>query len=146
LLIDLILKWSKRNNKYIGLVSKAGHGSLFGVGRANNANNVGNDNNVNGVAGPNCCKDLSKTNLNKFKNIGKLDLATINIKYKYRWQNMSYKIKASIYTTTRTLGKDNMTGLWDWLVRGLKRALNTNLPGSRFEFSQYKLNLYISKL
>ena len=35
-------------------------GSLFGVGRANNANNVGNANNVNGLAAPFCEKKICK--------------------------------------------------------------------------------------
>lgn len=90
MLIDLILKWNNKIYNKFGLASLTGHGSLFGVGRANNANNVGNANNVNGVAGQTATKILS--NPKQYKINERLNPADIHI---LKRQNITYNKKTN---------------------------------------------------
>ena len=97
-LIDLFQKLKKINNKkyYNQRFSFIGHGSVVGVGRANNANNVGNANNVNGLAAPYCEKrsviiDI-KIKINNYYNHSNMINIKLNLANITKWQNTELKI------------------------------------------------------
>ncbi len=94
MLIDLTQRLNNSKNIILGSFSLTGHGSLSGVGRANNANNVGNDNNVNGVAGPNCYKRSAKLTRHSILLNNKIIIffKRLNLANITKWQNTELDI------------------------------------------------------